>query len=178
MAAQAPGRFRVEFKCSHGTFVVECVREWAPHGADRVHELVIGGFYDAARFFRVVTKPRPFIVQFGIPADPDVARKWRDAKFPDDPVTQSNVSGTVTFATAGPNTRTTQLFINLGDNTFLDGQGFSPFGRVVEGFDIVKAINDEYGERPDQGRIQSEGNAYLEGQFPNMDYIKSATVVG
>ena len=177
MASQAPDVFQVKFECSNGTFVVECDRSWAPHGADRVHELVEAGFYDAARFFRVVVNPRPFVVQFGLPADPAVAKRWSNAVIPDDPVTQSNSPGTVTFATRGPKTRTTQLFINLGDNSFLDSQGFSPFGRIVEGSDVVTSINGEYGERPDQGRIQSMGNAYLEREFPNMDYIKTATVI-
>lgn len=177
MPGQAPETFRIAFNCSHGTFVVECTRSWAPNGVDRLFELVSQGFYENARFFRVVKSPRPFIIQFGIPADPDIAAEWRNATIPDDAVEETNATGTITFATAGPNTRTTQLFINLADNAFLDSQGFAPLGRVVEGFDVVKATNGEYGERPDQGRIQSQGNAYLQEAFPNLDFIESVTIV-
>ncbi|GMW03001.1 MAG: hypothetical protein AMXMBFR84_41370 [Candidatus Hydrogenedentota bacterium] len=175
--AEAPDVFQVEFTCSNGSFTVECHRSWAPRGVDRFHELISAGFYNDARFFRVVAKPRPFVVQFGIPADPEVASAWRTRTFPDDPVKQTNAAGTVTFATAGPNTRTTQLFINLGDNAFLDGQGFSPIGKVVAGMEVVKSITDQYGERPDQGRIQSQGNSYLKASFPDMDYIKETAIV-
>lgn len=168
---------KVKLECTCGDFTVEIHDDWAPKGAARFLGLVEEGFFTGVRFFRVVTKPRPFIVQFGIHGEPEVAAKWRDQRFPDDPVKQSNRKGTLTFATAGPNTRTTQLFINYGDNAFLDGQGFSPIGEVIEGMDIVEAISDEYGEAPDQGRIQQKGNAYLESSFPNLDYIKSATVV-
>jgi len=168
---------KVKFECSHGDFTIELFEEWAPKGYARVMELVEGGFFEDIYFFRVVTKPRPFIVQFGIHGDPEVSAKWRDARIKDDPVTQKNVEGTLTFATAGPGTRTTQLFINLADNTFLDGQGFSPLGRVVEGMDIVRAICDQYGESPDQGAIQRQGNEYLEGKFPNLDCIKRAVVL-
>jgi peptidyl-prolyl cis-trans isomerase A (cyclophilin A) len=177
MAAAAPDVFKIAFECSNGTFTIEFTRAWAPNGVDRIHELVDQGFYNDARFFRVVTSPRPFVVQFGIHADPKIASQWRNATIPDDSVNETNAPGTVTFATAGPNTRTTQLFINLGDNAFLDSQGFSPIGRVVDGIDVVKAINGEYGEAPDQNRIQREGNAYLESAFPNMDYIKVAKIV-
>jgi len=177
MPHQSPDEFHIEFACSNGTFSIACDRSLAPNGVDRIHELVSAGFYDEARFFRVVTSPRPFVVQFGIPADPGVAARWRVATIQDDPVRDTNRTGTVTFATSGPNSRTTQLFINLSDNSFLDGQGFSPIGRVVDGFDIVKTINDEYGEAPDQGRIQQEGNGYLATAFPNMDYIKTTRIV-
>ncbi len=176
MPAAVPDTFKITFECSNGVFVLECTRAWAPHGVDRLYDLVNRGFYDDARFFRVVTNPRPFVIQFGIPADPEVAAQWRDATIPDDPVIETNAPGTVTFATAGPNTRTTQLFVNLGDNAFLDSQGFSPIGRIVEGLDVVQAINDEYGERPDQGRIQQQGNEYLNTTFPNMDYIKATRI--
>ncbi len=167
---------RLRFDCTCGSFVVEVIADWAPIGAQRFLDLVNDGFYDGARFFRVVTKPRPFIVQFGLAADPGLTAKW-DINIKDDPVKQSNAEGTLTFATAGPNTRTTQLFINLGDNDFLDGQGFSPFGRVVEGMDSVRAISDEYGESPDQNQIKRKGNAYAEAKFPNLDYIKSVEVL-
>lgn len=169
---------KVKLECTCGDFTVEIHEDWAPKGAARFLELVEQDFFTDVRFFRVVTKPRPFIVQFGIHGDPDVAAKWREKRIEDDPVKESNRKGTLTFATAGPGTRTTQLFVNYGDNTFLDNQGFSPIGEVVENMDTVEAINDEYGESPDQHRIQEEGNAYLEQAHPNLDYIKKAYVVG
>ena len=155
-------------------------RAWAPHGADRFYNLVKHGFYDNERFFRVISG---FMVQFGINGDPRISAHWRDANIPDDPVKESNKRGTITFATAGPNTRTTQVFINFGDNAGLDGQGFAPFGQVVSGMKVVDSLNAEYGEGaprgrgPDQGRMQTEGNAYLEKDFPRMDYMKKATIV-
>ena len=167
---------KVRFDCTCGSFTVEVHPDWAPKGVDRFLELVNDGFFTDCRFFRVVTQPRPFIVQFGINGDPEVANRWRNANIQDDPVTQTNAEGTLTFATAGPNTRTTQFFINYGDNSFLDGQGFSPIGKVVEGMDVVRAINDEYGEAPDQHHIQSQGNSYLEEQFPRLDYIKAVVL--
>ena len=176
---QAPATYRARFETSKGTFAIEVTREWAPVGADRFHALIKSGFYDGARFFRVLPG---FVVQFGIPADPAVARTWRTARIEDDAVRQSNQRGSITFATAGPGTRTTQVFINLEDNTNLDGMGFSPFGRVVEGMDVVAQFHSGYGEGaphgrgPEQGRIQNEGNAYLEKSFPNLDYIVKATV--
>jgi peptidyl-prolyl cis-trans isomerase A (cyclophilin A) len=155
-------------------------REWAPFGADRFYNLVKNGFYDDVRFFRVIAG---FMGQFGIHGNPGVQAAWRSAQIKDDPVKQSNMKGFVTFATAGPGTRTTQLFINLNNNTALDKQGFAPFGQVVSGMDVVEKINSEYGEGaprgkgPDQQRIQTEGNAYLNKDFPRLDYIKSATIV-
>lgn len=172
--AAAPDTFRVKFEASNGTFVVECHKDWAPLGVERFYELCKEGVFNDAHFFRVVPG---FVVQFGIPADPAVARQWRNATIPDDPVKQSNAPGYLTFATSGANSRTSQLFINLGNNRNLDNMGFAPFGQVVEGFDVVKAINDEYRERPNQGLIQSQGNAYLEENFPNMDYIKSVSLL-
>lgn len=168
---------KVKLECSCGDVIVEINPDWAPLGAARFLELVKDGFFSEVRFFRVVTKPRPFIVQFGINGDPEVAAKWRNNRIKDDPVKQTNAPGTLVFATAGPGTRTSQLFINLGHNAFLDGQGFSPIGKVIEGMETVEAICDEYGERPDQGRIQSMGNAYLKESFPNLDYIKSASII-
>lgn len=168
---------KVKFDCSCGSFTVQVNPDWAPNGVERFLELVNGGLYDGCRFFRVVTQPRPFIVQFGINGDPAVAAQWRENTIPDDDVKQSNQEGTLTFATAGPNTRTSQLFINYGDNSFLDGQGFSPIGKVVEGMDVVRAIHDGYGEAPQQHLIQAEGNAYLQDEFPDMDYIEKASVI-
>lgn len=174
MQASAPATYRARFETSAGSFTVEVTRAWAPLGADRLYNLVRNGFYDGGRFFRVVPG---FVVQFGLPSDPAVGAKWRTASIPDDPVLQHNTRGTITFATAGPATRTTQLFINLGDNVQLDGMGFSPLGRVVEGMDVVDRIYAGYGEQPDQGMIQTRGNAYLAAQFPRLDSIAHATIV-
>ena len=168
---------RVKLECSNGDIVLDIHEDWAPLGVARFMELVEQSFFNECRFFRVVTQPRPFVIQFGINGDPDVAAQWRDNTIQDDPVKASNTEGTFCFATAGANTRTTQFFINLGDNSFLDGQGFSPIGEVVEGMDVVRSICDAYGEAPDQGMIQHQGNEYLKAEFPKLDYIKSASVV-
>ena len=176
---QAPPVYKAKFDTSEGAFVIEVRREWAPNGADRFYNLVKNGFYDDVRFFRVITG---FMVQFGINGDPKVSAPWRDAKLADDPVKQSNKRGFITYAMAGPNTRTSQVFINFGDNAALDGQGFSPFGQVVSGMNIVDALNAEYGEGaprgrgPDQGRLQMEGNDYLAKEFSRMDFIRKATI--
>ncbi|OHB77026.1 MAG: hypothetical protein A2Z34_08795 [Planctomycetes bacterium RBG_16_59_8] len=175
-----PAAYKVTFATSKGEFVIEVHREWAPHGADRFYELVQAKFYDDCRFFRVLSG---FMAQFGINGDPQTMSRWREAPIPDDRVTQSNTRGMVTFATAGPNTRTTQLFINYGNNSRLDGMGFSPFGKVVEGMNVVDLLYSGYGEGapsgrgPDQGRLQSEGNAYLIEDFPKLDDIKTARLV-
>jgi cyclophilin family peptidyl-prolyl cis-trans isomerase len=173
-AAAVPETFRVKFETSCGDFVVEVQRKWAPKGADRFHELVTAGYYDECRFFRVVPD---FVVQWGMNGDPAVYAKWKDNEIIDDPVVQSNLSGFVTFATKGENTRTCQLFINTADNQRLDDLGFAPFGKVVEGMDVVKKINAEYGQKPNQLLIQEQGNEYLKSKFPNLDYIKKASVV-
>jgi len=170
----APEKFQVKFETSKGDFIVDVTRAWAPNGADRFYNLVKNGFYNDCRFFRVV---KNFMVQFGINGDPKISRAWREANIPDDKLKESNVRGYVTFATAGPNTRTTQLFISFGDNSFLDKQGFTPFGRVSKGMNVVDSINHEFGEKPNQGQIQMEGNAYLQKTFPSLDYIKSATLI-
>lgn len=171
----APATYKAEFDTSAGRFVVEVHRDWAPKGADRFYNLVKNGFYDNARFFRVV---RNFMVQFGLNGDPAVQAVWRGAgaNLTDDPVKESNKRGYITFATAGPNTRTTQVFINFKDNGGLDGQGFAPFGQVVEGMDVVDKINAQYGEQPNQGLIQQQGNAYLTKEFAKLDYTKKATI--
>ena len=180
LTEKSPESFKVKFETSKGNFTVEVTRSLAPNGADRFYNLVRSGYFKDVAFFRVIPG---FMCQFGIHGDPKVAAAWRKAQIPDDAVKSSNTRGSVTFATAGPNTRTTQLFINFGDNSRLDNTGFSPFGKVTEGMDIVDKINGEYGEGapsgrgPNQSRIQTEGNAYLKKDFPNLDYIKSATVV-
>jgi len=180
LTAQAPETYNVQFNTTKGKFTIEVTRRLAPHGADRFYNLVRSGYFTDIAFFRVIPG---FMCQFGIHGDPNVSAKWREATIPDDPVKGSNTRGTITFATAGPNTRTTQLFINFADNVNLDGMGFSPFGKVIAGMDVVDKINGEYGEGapggrgPDQGRIQMEGNTYLKKDFPNLDYIKSATIL-
>ena len=176
---QAPPVYKAKFDTTKGVFVIEVTREWAPQGADRFYNLVKNGFYDNARFFRVISN---FMVQFGINGDPAVAAAWRPARIPDDATKESNKRGYVTFATAGPNTRTTQVFINFKDNSFLDGQGFAPFGQVITGMDVVDKFYAAYGEGapsgigPNQQRVQSEGNAYLTKDFPKLDFIKKATI--
>jgi peptidyl-prolyl cis-trans isomerase A (cyclophilin A) len=173
LKAQAPESYTVKFTTTAGDFTVEVTRAWSPNGADRFYNLVKHHFYDGAGFFRVVPG---FMVQFGLSAYPQVNAAWDSAKIKDDKVTQSNKPGFITFATAGPNTRTTQVFISYGDNAFLDSQGFSPFGKVTDGMDSVTKINSEYKERPDQGLITTQGKTYLEKNFPKLDTIKTVTI--
>jgi peptidyl-prolyl cis-trans isomerase A (cyclophilin A) len=179
LTEQAPASYKVKFDTSKGVFVVQVNRDWAPNGADRFYNLVKNGFYDDTRFFRVISG---FMVQFGINGDPKLSPTWRAARIPDDAVKQSNKRGNITFATSGPNSRTTQVFINFKDNAGLDGQGFSPFGQVVSGMDVVDKLHAGYGEGapsgrgPEQGRIQGEGNAYLKKDFPQLDFIKKASI--
>ncbi len=176
---KAPASYKARFDTSKGVVVIDVRRDWAPNGADRFYNLVKNGFYDDTRFFRVVSG---FMAQFGINGDPKVSAQWRTATIKDDPVKQSNRRGFITFATSGPDSRTSQVFINFADNNGLDGQGFSPFGQVTTGMNVVDALYSGYGEGaprgrgPDQGRIQREGNAYLTKEFPNMDYVKKATI--
>lgn len=178
---QAPDRFKAKFSTTKGDFVIEVTREWAPNGADRFYNLVKIGYFDDAAFFRNIDG---FMVQFGINANPAVNQKWNRSNIKDDAVKQSNQPGYVTFAqSSARNSRSTQVFINFGDNGQLDDMRFAPFGRVVEGMDVVKALYNGYGEGaprgrgPDQGRIQAEGNAYLKQDFPKLDYTKTATIV-
>jgi len=178
-AEQAPPVYRVNLETSKGPVVIEVTREWAPRGADHFYTLVKTGFYNDARFFRV----RPnFVVQFGIAADPKTNRLWATMNLPDDPVKGSNTRGMVTYATAGPNTRTTQIFINLADNQRLDKDGFAPFGKVVSGMETVDHFFSAYGEMsprgpgPDPQQIEQVGNSYLEAKFPRLDFIQKATV--
>jgi len=177
----APAVFKARFATTKGDFVVEVHRDWAPLGADRFYNLVKLGFYDDTRFFRVVDG---FMVQFGISGDPAVNAKWQEAGFPDEPGKQSNKRGFITYAQRGtPGSRTTQVFISFGDNARLDGMHFVPFGQVVQGMEIVDSLYKGYGEGapmgagPDQGRIQSQGNAYLDAKFPKLDAIKRAEIV-
>jgi peptidyl-prolyl cis-trans isomerase A (cyclophilin A) len=175
MNEQAPATYRARFDTSEGAFVVEVHRDWAPVGADRFYNLVRHGYYDGVRFFRVIPD---FMVQFGMHGDPLVTAQWRAAPIQDDPVAQSNTRGRVTFAmTSQPNSRTTQVFINYGNNVDLDAMGFAPVGEVVEGMEVVDRIFSGYGEQPNQGLIQAEGNEYLEDQFPDLDYVEQATIV-
>jgi peptidyl-prolyl cis-trans isomerase A (cyclophilin A) len=170
---KAPATFKVKFDSSAGPFVVEVNRAWAPNAADHFYTLVKNGFYNDARFFRVVPG---FMVQFGINADPAVQAKFKNS-IQDDPVKESNKKGYVTFAqTSAPNSRSTQIFVNYKDNAFLDGQRFAPFGRVISGMEAVEKINSEAGEKPNQGAIQSQGNVYLKKEFPKLDYVKTATI--
>lgn len=180
MTATAPDTFRVRFETSEGPFVVEAFRPWARRGADRFYNLVRHGFYDGNHFFRVLDG---FVAQFGISGDPRISSAWRSARIRDDSVRASNVRGTITFATSGPDTRTTQLFVNLGDNSRLDTLGFAPFGRVVEGMQVVDSLYSGYGEGaprgsgPAQPLIQRRGNEYLRAEFPRLDSIVHAEVV-
>jgi peptidyl-prolyl cis-trans isomerase A (cyclophilin A) len=177
---KAPAEFKVKFETTKGDFTVLVHRDWAPNGADRFFNLVQAGFYDDCRFFRVVSG---FMAQFGISPYPPVNDKWEPARIQDDPVKEHNTRGRLTFATAGPNTRTTQLFINFGDNSALDGQGFAPFGEVVEGMEVVDQLYSGYGDGPPRGRgpnqgiLQNRGNQYLDKAFPELDAIKKATVL-
>ncbi|WP_230470511.1 peptidylprolyl isomerase [Lujinxingia vulgaris] len=177
---EAPETFKINFGTTEGNFVVEVNREWAPRGADRLYNLVKIGYYDNIAFFRVIDG---FMAQFGIHGDPQVNQVWREARISDDEVKQSNERGYVSFATAGPNTRTTQLFINFGNNAQLDNMGFAPVGRVIEGMDVVDSLYKGYGEGaprgrgPDQGRLQAQGNAYLKAEFPELDYTTEVRIV-
>jgi peptidyl-prolyl cis-trans isomerase A (cyclophilin A) len=186
LAEKAPETYKAKFDTSKGAFVIEVHRDWAPRGADRFYNLVKNGFYDNVRFFRVVDG---FMAQVGMNGTPSIQAVWDNARFPDDPVKQSNKKGYVSFASAGANTRTTQFFISLGNNDFLDKPGacgpgcaFPPFGQVVSGMDVVDQLYNGYGDAaprgrgPEQQRIRTEGNAYLTKSFPKLDYVKTATI--
>lgn len=172
---KAPATFKARFTTTKGDFVVEVHRDWAPNGADRFYNLVKLGFYDDVRIFRAV---EAFMVQFGISGDPAVTAKWQGQNIPDDPVAQSNKRGFVTFAQTNlPNTRSTQVFINSVDNGRLDGMHFAPFGQVITGMETIDSLYKGYGETPNQMRIQSQGNGYLDSQFPRLDAIKHAEII-
>ena len=180
-AAQAPDSFRARFQTTKGTFVIAVHRAWAPRGADRFYNLVRSGYYDGAKFFRVLPG---FMAQFGIHGDPAVSRAWYSQQIPDDPVLRTNIRGMLSFATAGPGTRTTQVFINYGNNDRLDAMGFAPFGQVVEGMEVVDQLYAGYGESapggrgPIQGQMQAQGDKYLDRGFPRLDKVIKATVAG
>ncbi len=182
--AVAPAEFTVKVETTQGDLLIKVHREWAPNGADRFFNLVSIGYYDDAAFYRVILTPRPFMAQIGFNPDPAVNLAWRTARIKDDPVKKSNTRGMVTIATSGPNSRTTQFFINYVDNSRLDGMGFSPFGEVIEGMGVAKKFYSGYGEGapqgkgPSQARIAGEGNAYLKTEFPKLDYIIKAEIVG
>lgn len=182
IATPAPDSFKVAVVTSKGNFTIMAHRDWAPRGVDRFYHLVQAGFFDDARFFRVLTG---FMAQFGMNGDPRVTAAWEPLTLQDDPVKQKNLRGMVTFAAGGsPNSRSTQLFINYGDNNNLDGMGFAPIGQVIDGMAVVDSLYADYGEGaesggagPSQSRIGSEGNAYLTQSFPKLDYIKTARIV-
>ena len=173
---QAPATFKAKFDTSAGVFVIEVHRDWAPLGADRFYNLVKNGFYDGCRFFRVLDG---FMAQIGMNGDPSIQAVWGRTNFKDDPVKQSNKRGYVTFAkSSAPDSRSTQFFMNFVDNAGLDAQGFAPFGQVVTGMELVDKLYSGYGRNnvPDQGRITAEGNAYLQKEYPKLDYVKTASI--
>jgi len=175
--AKAPATYETKFTTTKGTFVVTVHRSWAPRGADRFYNLVKAHFFDGNEFFRVV---KGFVVQFGMSGYPSVSSAWQNANLVDDPVKTSNTAGTITFADAGPNTRTTQVFISLGNNAGnLDNQGFAPFGKVTTGMSVVNKLYDGYDDQPtnDQPQIASQGNAFLKKHFPKLDSVTRARIV-
>jgi cyclophilin family peptidyl-prolyl cis-trans isomerase len=176
----APDVYRVKIETTKGDIVFEVTRSLAPRGADRFYHLVDAGFYDNSRFYRVIAGR---FVQFGVAGDPAIAQIWRNANFPDDPVRTSNVRGTFAFAMTGPDARTTQIYVNTGDQSRLDAMGFAPFGKVVEGMDVVDRLYSGYGERSGggmraghQGKLFEEGDAYLDREFPLLDKLLRATI--
>jgi peptidyl-prolyl cis-trans isomerase A (cyclophilin A) len=175
LKAKAPDVYEVTFTTTKGDFVVQVTRAWSPAGADRFYNLVKHGYYNDMRLFRVVSG---FVIQFGLTGNPAINKAWQDANIKDDPVTQSNKPGYLTFATAGKDTRTTQVFINLGDNSRLDTMGFTPFGQITSGMDVLQQLYSGYADTPTshQDEITKQGNAYLDKNFPKLDSIKTAKV--
>jgi peptidyl-prolyl cis-trans isomerase A (cyclophilin A) len=175
----APSTCSVSFRTTKGSFTARIVRDWSPNGADRLYELVQSGYFDDVAFFRVLDG---FVAQFGISGDPALSAAWRERTIADDPVKASNTRGTISFAMAGPGTRTTQLFVNLADNPRLDSMGFSPVAEITGGMDVVDSLHGGYGEGaprgngPNQGILQQRGNAYLRESFPHLDYIEQAII--
>jgi peptidyl-prolyl cis-trans isomerase A (cyclophilin A) len=186
MNKQAPDQFKAEFATTKGTFIVQIRRDWAPLGADRFYNLVRNGFYNDAALFRVLPG---FVVQFGIHGDPEIAAKWAGhpqinpnylaVQLKDEPVKETNRRGTLSYAKGGPNSRTTQVFVNLADNARLDKMGFSPFGEVIEGIEVVESFHSEYGDQASQkqGEITQLGNEYLREHYPKLDYIETARLI-
>jgi peptidyl-prolyl cis-trans isomerase A (cyclophilin A) len=172
--AIAPATFKAKFTTTQGDFVVQVTRAWAPLGADRFYNLVKSGYFNGVPFFRVVPG---FMAQFGIHPDPKVNAAWTNQIFRDDPVTQSNKRAYMTFATAGPNSRTTQVFINYAANNFLDAQGFAPFGEVIQGMEVVDKFYSGYGGNPDQGSLMQLGKPWIEKNMPKVDSVKLAVTV-
>jgi peptidyl-prolyl cis-trans isomerase A (cyclophilin A) len=176
--SEAPATYTVQLETTKGEVLIDVQRAWSPRGADRIYNLVKLGYYDNAAFFRVISG---FMAQIGIHGDPAVSAVWRNKRILDDPVVQSNTRGMVSFAMAGKDTRTTQIFVNYGNNARLDSMGFSPFGKVRD-MKAIDALYSGYGEGapsgagPAQGRIQAEGNTYLKAEFPKLDYIVRATI--
>jgi peptidyl-prolyl cis-trans isomerase A (cyclophilin A) len=176
--AKAPAEFDVKFVTTKGEFTVHVARDWAPIGADRFYNLVKHHYFDGVAFFRVLRSPRLFMAQFGLSPFPQVNRAWSNAAIKDDPVKKSNTRGMISYAAQNdPNTRTTQIFINFTDNSFLDRSRFAPFAEVTSGMDVVDQFFSGYGEQPDQGRITNEGQAYIAKEFPKLDSIKTARIV-
>lgn len=179
LTEEAPPKFRARFETNRGAFEIEVTRDWAPLGADRFYNLVKHGYYNENRFFRVI---RDAIAQFGITGDPELNVLWHDVTIQDDPRKQTNERSYVSYAAGGPNTRTTQVFVNLNDNRVLDDAGFVPFGRVASGMNVLDRLHSGYGDGPpsgkgpDQFKLLAEGNAYLEAEFPRLDFIETATI--
>jgi peptidyl-prolyl cis-trans isomerase A (cyclophilin A) len=174
--AKAPAHYTASFVTTKGTFDVAVTRTWAPHGADRFYQLVRARYYDGNRLFRVIPG---FVVQWGIAPNPVVAKKWANATIPDDPVKHSNATGTITFAATGaPNSRTTQVFVNLVSNAGLDTQGFAPFGKVTRGMSVIRKLYSGYGEQPSsaQQQMTEQGDAFVKKMFPKLDRILRARV--
>ena len=175
----APAMFKVRFETTKGVFVIQVERNWAPRGADRIFNLTKIGFFEDIAFFRAI---EGFVVQFGINGDPETNREWANARIKDDPGKLSNTRGSLTFAKAGPNSRTTQIFVNLRDNLNLDSEGFAPFGRVTEGMTVVDSLHTGYGEMAPRGKgpnpttLNKRGNKYLRMRFPELDYIRHASL--
>lgn len=177
LTAKAPAVYKATFTTTKGAFVVTVHRAWAPLGADRFYNLVKAGFYDGQRLFRVVPD---FVVQWGISGDPEISSAWQNATIPDDPVKHSNTADTIAFATGGPDTRTTQVFVNLRDNaSSLDSQGFAPFGQVTSGFAVLGRLYSGYDDQPTnaQAEIQAQGESFLAKTYPKLDRILSARIV-
>lgn len=178
LAAPAPDSFKVLFETSKGHFTAQAYRAWAPLGTDRFYFLVNNHFYDGARFFRTLPN---FVVQFGLNGDPNVSKAWETRTIKDDSVKQSNQAGLITYAMGGPNSRTTQIFINKVDNSRLDAMGFAPFAKIIDGMHVVEQFYGGYGDGgrggPDQRQIRDQGNGYLERQFPKLDSIVKARIV-